>query len=46
MPNPEENAKTALWSRLENIVTIQQGELTDAQVYRLLTDFAEAHRPK
>ena len=47
MPQPsiEDVAKTGLWNALQESVTARRDILSDAQVYRLLTDFAESHKP-
>ena len=46
--NPEVNAKTNLWRDLEDRLNTWRivGLLSDEQVYRLLVDFAESHKPK
>jgi hypothetical protein len=46
--NPETDSKTNLWNDLEDRLNCWRvvGLLSDTQVYRLLTDFAEAHKPK
>lgn len=45
---PEDDAKTMLWADLEDRLNCWRvvGLLSDAQIYRLLVDFAYAHRPK
>ena len=45
---PEADAKQRLWADLEDRLNCWRvvGLLSDCQVYRLLADFAEAHKPK
>ena len=47
-PHPEADAKVRLWADLEDRLNCWRivGLLSDAQVYRLLADFAENHKPK
>ena len=45
-PTPEDIVKTGLWTCLQDCLASRREMLTDAQVYRLLTDFAEAHKPQ
>ena len=41
----EDLVKKCLWEELQKAISIFREGLTDAQVYRLLTDFAESHKP-
>ena len=46
-PKPEATAKKNLWRELEDRLNTYRivGLLSDEQVYRLLTDFAQSHKP-